>query len=176
MQRTATRTSAPPHRRSRRSLRTTDAVSLLKADHHKVKQWFEQFQNAQSADRKQALVGKICKALKVHTQIEEEIFYPAFRQATGDDDMFHEALIEHQGAKNLIAEIESSDISDEFYCSKVKVLSEMIKHHVREEEKPDGMFAEAKKSDLDLRRIGRLLAERKAQLAGDAVEDAQDAA
>jgi hemerythrin superfamily protein len=164
------------HHRSRRSLRTTDAVSLLKADHRKVKQWFEQFQNAQSDDRKQDLAGKICKALNVHTQIEEEIFYPAFQRATGDDDMFHEALIEHQGAKKLIAEIENSDISDEFYCSKVKVLSEMIKHHVREEEKPNGMFAEAKKSDIDLRQIGRLLAERKAELAGDEVEDAQDAA
>jgi hemerythrin superfamily protein len=171
MQRPAARTSASNHRRSRRSLRSTDAVSLLKADHRTVRQWFEQFQNAQSDERKQALATRICKALKVHAQIEEEIFYPAFRQETGDDDMFHEALIEHQGAKKLIAEIEQSDISDEFYCSKVKVLSEMIKHHVREEEKPDGMFAEARKSDLNLRQIGRLLAERKAQLAGDAVED-----
>ena len=175
MQRSATRKSAD-YQGSPRSRRTTDAVALLKADHRQVKQWFEQFQNAQSDNRKQELAGKICKALKVHTQIEEEIFYPAFQQATGDDDGFHEALIEHQGAKRLIAEIENSDISDEFYCSKVKVLSEMIKHHVREEEKPDGMFAEAKKSDMDLQNIGRQLAKRKAELEGDAGEGVQDAA
>ena len=175
MQPTATRKSAG-HHSSPRSLRTTDAVSLLKADHRKVKQWFEQFQNTKSHDRKQDLAEKICRALKMHAQIEEEIFYPAFQQATGDDNMFHEALIEHQGAKKLIAEIENSDISDEFYCSKVKVLSEMIKHHVREEEKPNGMFTEAKKSGIDLREIGRLLAKRKAELAGEEVEDARDAA
>jgi hemerythrin superfamily protein len=175
MQQTATRKSAERNS-SPRSRRTTDAVSLLKADHRQVKRWFEQFQSAQSDECKQNLAGKICKVLKAHTQIEEEIFYPAFQQATGDDDKFHEALIEHQGAKKLIAEIENSDISDEFYCSKVKVLSEMIKHHVREEEKPSGMFAEARKSDMDLKEIGLLLAERKAELKGDEVEDAQDAA
>jgi hemerythrin superfamily protein len=173
MQRSATRKSADYHG-SPRTLRTTDAVSLLKADHRQVKQWFEQFQNARPDDRKLDLAGKICKALKVHTQVEEEIFYPAFQQATGDDDVFHEALIEHQAAKRLIAEIENSNISDEFYCSKVKVLSEMIKHHVREEEKPDGMFAEARKSDMDLRNIGRQLAKRKAELEGDGDEGVPD--
>jgi hypothetical protein len=81
--------------------------------------------------------------------------------------MHHEALIEHDGAKKLIAEIEASDPSDDYFASKVHVLSEMIKHHVREEEKSDGMFAEAKKSKMDLAALGRQLSERKRALNGE---------
>jgi len=141
-----------------------DAVALLKADHRQVEQWFAEFEKARSAGVKRKLAANICQALTVHTEIEEEIFYPAFLQATKDKDMHHEAIVEHDGAKKLIAEIEQSDPSDDFYDAKVHVLSEMIKHHVKEEEKPDGMFAEAKKSKMDLRALGVQLAERKAQL------------
>jgi hypothetical protein len=103
----------------------------------------------------------------VHTEIEEQIFYPAFLKATKDKDMHHEAVIEHDGAKKLIAEIEASDPSDDYFDSKVHVLSEMIKHHVKEEEKSDGMFAEAKKSKMDLADLGRQLSERKRVLSGE---------
>jgi len=141
-----------------------DAVALLKADHRQVEQWFSEFAKARSAGVKRKLAANICQALTVHTEIEEEIFYPAFLQATKDKDMHHEAVVEHDGAKKLIAEIERSDPSDDFYDAKVHVLSEMIKHHVKEEEQPEGMFAEAKKSKMDLRTLGVQLAERKAQL------------
>jgi hemerythrin superfamily protein len=145
----------------------SDAIALLKADHRQVEDWFEQFEKARGADRKQDLATKICDALKVHTTIEEEIFYPAFLEATEDKDLHHEAEIEHDGAKKLIAQIEASGPDDDYYDSKVKVLSEMIKHHVKEEEQPGGMFAEARKSRMDLDELGRQMAARKAELEGD---------
>jgi hemerythrin superfamily protein len=123
-----------------------DAIALLKADHMQVKTWFAQFEKATSSSKKQALATDICAALGVHAQIEEEIFYPAFLQATKDRDMHHEAAVEHDAAKKLIAEIERSGPSDDYFDSKVHVLSEMIKHHVKEEEQPGGMFAEARDS------------------------------
>ncbi|MEJ1962511.1 MAG: hemerythrin domain-containing protein [Gammaproteobacteria bacterium] len=92
----------------RAAAKTPDAVALLKADHRQVEGWFEEFERTRSSRRKQELAGKICKALKVHTQIEEEIFYPAFLEATEDRDMHHEAEVEHDGAKQLIAQIEAS--------------------------------------------------------------------
>ena len=144
-----------------------DAISLLKADHRQVEKWFEEFESARSSSRKQTLATNICNALTVHTEIEEQIFYPAFFQATKDKDMHHEALIEHDGAKKLIAEIEASDPSDDYFDSKVRVLSEMIKHHVKEEERSDGMFAQAKKSKMDLADLGRQLSERKRTLTSE---------
>ena len=141
-----------------------DAIALLKGDHRQVEQWFEQFESTRSDERKSKLAGQICQALTVHTEIEEEIFYPAFLAATEDKDMHHEAAVEHDGAKKLIAEIEASGPDDDFYDAKVKVLSEMIKHHVKEEEQRGGMFAEARDSDMDLKALGEQLAARKAEL------------
>jgi hemerythrin superfamily protein len=144
----------------------TDAIALLKADHRQVEKWFDEFQKSRSDTRKQDLAHKVCQALKVHTQIEEEIFYPAFLQATEDMDTHHEAEIEHEGAKRLIADIEASGPSDEYFEAKVKVLSEMIKHHVKEEEQRGGMFAEARQSSMDLKALGAELASRKTALMG----------
>jgi hemerythrin superfamily protein len=142
-----------------------DAIGLLKADHAQVKEWFEQFEATRSAAKKQKLATDICKALTVHTMIEEEIFYPAFLAATKDKDTHHEAVIEHDGAKKLIAQIEASDPSDEYFDSRVKVLSEMIKHHVKEEEQAGGMFAEAKGAKkMDLVMLGQELAQRREAL------------
>jgi hemerythrin superfamily protein len=144
---------------------TTDAVALLKADHKQVKTWFTQFEKSRSDKVKQQLANNICKALTVHTEIEEEIFYPAFLSATKDKDMHHEAVIEHDGAKKLIAQIEESSPADDYFDSKVHVLSEMIKHHVKEEEQPSGMFAEAKKSKkMDLKALGEEMSARKSEL------------
>jgi hemerythrin superfamily protein len=145
----------------------TDAISLLKADHRQVEQWFEAFEKTKSDSKKQNLAAQICKALTVHTTIEEEIFYPAFLEATEDKDTHHEAEIEHAGAKNLIAQIEKSGPNDDYFDAKVKVLAEMIKHHVKEEEQRGGMFAEAKQSNMDLIALGAQLASRKQQLTGD---------
>jgi hemerythrin superfamily protein len=136
----------------------------LKTDHRQVEEWFEAFEATKASARKQKLAAQICKALKVHTRIEEEIFYPAFLEATGDKDMHHEAEVEHAGAKKLIAEIEGSGPDDDYYDAKVKVLSEMIKHHVKEEEQRGGMFAEARQSDMDLKTLGEQLAFRKNEL------------
>ena len=141
-----------------------DAIAILKADHRQVEQWFEQFEKTRSAPRKETLARQICHALQVHTQIESEIFYPAFLEATGEKDIHHEAEVEHDGARKLIAEIESSGPDDDYFDAKVTVLSEMIKHHVREEEKSDGMLAEARKSDMDLKQLGERLVARKAEL------------
>ena len=142
-----------------------DAIAILKADHRQVEGWFKQFEGTESKQRKGTLAGKICEALKVHTTIEEELFYPAFLQATEDKEIHHEAEVEHNGAKKLIAEIEDSNPDDEYYDAKVTVLREMIKHHVKEEEKPGGMFAEARRSDMDLEALGEQLRARKQELA-----------
>jgi hemerythrin superfamily protein len=144
--------------------RSQDAIALLKADHRQVEQWFESFEKARSSERKRQLASNICAALRVHTTIEEEIFYPAFLEASKDKDLHHEAVVEHAGAKHLIAEIEESGPGDEYFDSKVNVLSEMIKHHVKEEEQPGGMFAEARKSKMDLDALGARLSERKREL------------
>jgi hemerythrin superfamily protein len=141
-----------------------DAVALLKADHRQVEEWFEQFAKSRSSAKKQQLVANICSALTVHTRIEEEIFYPAFLEATEDKDMHHEAMVEHEGAKRLIAELEGMKPEDDYFDARVTVLSEMIKHHVKEEEQPGGMFAEAKKAKMDLKGLGEELSARKMEL------------
>ncbi len=157
-------------KRAQRSSKSPDAVALLKADHRQVEAWFGEFEKTRSDAKKQKLATQICSALKVHTQIEEEIFYPAFLEASEDKDIHHEAVVEHDGAKKLIAEIEGSGPADDYFDSKVHVLSEMIKHHVKEEEQRGGMFAEAKSSGMNLqgsdsssRSVSR--AERRAGLA-----------
>ena len=143
------------------------AIALLKADHRQVETWFEQFEKARSDDRKRDLATNICNALRVHSAIEEEIFYPAFYEATREEDLHHEAIIEHDGARKLIAEIESSGPDEEFYDARVTVLSEMIKHHVKEEEQRDGMFAKARASKMDLQQLGQQLKARKQELKGE---------
>jgi hemerythrin superfamily protein len=143
-----------------------DAIALLKADHRQVEEWFGEFEKARDGKRKATLAKQICNALKVHTQIEEEIFYPAFLEATEEEDTHHEAEVEHNGAKRLIADIEANP-SDEYFDARVTVLSEMIKHHVKEEEQPDGMFAKARKSEMDLAELGTQLQARKSELEAD---------
>lgn len=154
-------------RRKIRSSNPRDAIALLKADHRQVEGWFGQFEKSRAESRKGNLAGKICDALKVHMRIEEEIFYPAFLVATRERDLHHEAEVEHAGAKRLIAEIETMVPSDDYYDAKVKVLSEMVKHHVKEEEQPGGMFAEARKSEMDLDDLGKRMRALKEQLRGN---------
>ena len=144
--------------------RALDVIALLKADHRQVEQWFEQFDKSKNESKKQQLADQICEALTVHTTIEEEIFYPAFIQATEDKDTHHEAVVEHAGAKALIQQIQKMTAGDDYFDAKVTVLSEMIKHHVKEEEQRGGMFAEAKDSDMDLQALGQQLLARKEQL------------
>ncbi len=141
-----------------------DAVALLKADHRKVEDLFAQFEAAKGDGKKKALAEKICMELTVHTKIEEDIFYPAC-EGKVEEDLLKEAYVEHDGAKVLIAEIEAGGPDDEFYDAKVKVLSEMIEHHVKEEEqRVEGMFAQAKKAGLDMNALGDQMAAEKEQL------------
>jgi hemerythrin superfamily protein len=158
------RTSRPTGRGN--NARRHDAIALLKADHRQVEGWFEQFKKSRVQGKKAELAESICQALRIHTQIEEEIFYPAFLEAAGDEDMHHEAEVEHAGAKNLISEIEQAGPDGEYFDARIKVLAEMIKHHVKEEEKPAGMFAKARQADMPLEEIGERLEERKAELQG----------
>ena len=164
--------SSTARRASTRTARK-DAISLLKADHRQVEKWFGEFEKARADSRKTELAAQICLALRVHTQIEEEIFYPAFIEATEDREIHHEAIVEHDGAKRLIEQIEASGPDEEFFDAKVKVLAEMIKHHVKEEEQPGGMFAKARQSEMDLQAIGESLRSRKEQVLGESASGAR---
>jgi len=144
--------------------KTQDAVALLKADHRAVEELFEKFEKASGDGRKKSLAEEICLELSVHAQIEEEIFYPACESKV-DEDLLKESYVEHDGAKVLIAEIINGGPGDEFYDAKVKVLSEEVEHHVEEEEKRmEGLFAQARKAELDMEALGQQLAARKAEL------------
>lgn len=148
--------------------RGQDAIALLKADHRKVEKLFEQFAKARDESKKHALVQQICEELIVHTMIEEEIFYPACSGQIEDEDVVEEAYVEHDGAKVLIADLMADDRDDGFFEAKVMVLSEQVKHHVKEEEKrSEGLFAEAKNAGLDLNELGARMAERKQELLAE---------
>jgi hemerythrin superfamily protein len=151
-----------------------DAVALLKADHRQVERWFDEFERTKSDERKSELASEICQALRTHTAIEEELFYPAFLEATDETDIHHEAEIEHAGAKHLIEEIESAGPEDDHFEARVTVLQEMIRHHVNEEEKRGGMFSKAQASSMDLQELGRQLKERKLELMGESMEGSDD--
>jgi hypothetical protein len=145
--------------------KTVDAIALLKADHRKVEGLFAKFEKATDAGRKRDIANEICLELRVHAQIEEDVFYPGCRAEGVDEDLMNEAYVEHDGAKVFIAEIEKSDPNDQYYDAKVKVLSEQIKHHVKEEEKKQGnMFAKARKAGVDVKALGEKMAAEKAQL------------
>jgi len=144
-----------------------DAVALLKADHRKVEELFEKFEKAKSDSVKKSLVQEICTELSVHTAIEEEIFYPACTRKI-DESLVKEAYVEHDGAKVMIAELLASEPGDDFYDAKVKVLSEEIKHHVKEEEaRSEGMFAQARAAGLDMDALGDQMAARKKELLAE---------
>ena len=161
---TSTSTSSKPRKATRRTGRRDPlAIALLKKDHREVEEMFDTYEQLESDAEKQALFNRIALALKVHTQIEEEILYPESRGEV-EDDLIDEAYVEHDGAKKLIAEIEAMGPGEPFYDAKVKVLGEYIKHHVKEEEQPGGFFAQAKKGDEDLEAIGERMQARKEEL------------
>jgi galactokinase len=141
-----------------------DAIALLRADHRKVADLFAKFESATRNGRKRALAKEICLALSVHTKIEEDVFYPACKGAV-DDALLDEACVEHDAAKVLIAEIEAGAPDAPFYDAKVTVLSEMVEHHVEEEEqRVEGMFSQARKAGLDMQALGEQMAAEKARL------------
>lgn len=146
----------------------TDAIALLKSDHRKVEALFARFESTSDIATKRKLAQQICIELKIHTMIEEEIFYPAFRGKI-DDQLLDEAYVEHDGAKVLVNDIAMGKPGDDFYDAKVMVLSEEIKHHVHEEEMPsEGMFAQCRRTDVDLVALRDTMAARKEELIAQA--------
>ncbi|PKO69808.1 MAG: hemerythrin [Betaproteobacteria bacterium HGW-Betaproteobacteria-16] len=143
-----------------------DAIAMLKADHVAVSKMFAEYEKSRSVAKKRDLVAEICTALSVHAQIEEEIFYPAVKAKLKDKLLVPEATVEHASLKDLIAQIEGVEPDGEMFDAKVKVLSEYVKHHVKEEQ--NEMFPKAKASTLDMVELGTRMSERKADLMAQA--------
>ena len=163
---TKRRPSGTPHQ---------DAIAMLTADHKKVKKLFSEFDKLQaegSDEEKSSIVEQICNELKIHTELEEEIFYPAVRKAIDDSGLMDEALVEHAGAKNLIAQLEDASPNNDLYDAKVTVLGEQIDHHVKEEE--GSMFPKAKKAKLDTEALGATMLKRKMALMEKMGMNAED--
>ena len=139
-----------------------NAIALLRADHKKVSELFQEYEKARSAEKKTTIVAQICTELGIHAQIEEEIFYPAVKQALKDKELVPEALVEHGSLKSLIAQVEGVKPDGEMFDAKIKVMSEFVKHHVKEEQ--EEMFPKAQKTALDMDELGLQLAQRKEQL------------
>jgi hemerythrin superfamily protein len=149
-------------KRSGSGTQAQDAIAMLMADHKKVKKLFSDFDKLKEEggdENKSAIVNQICNELKIHTELEERIFYPAVRKAIDDSDLMDEALVENAGAKELIAQLEDASPDDDLYDAKVTVLSEQIDHHVKEEE--GQMFPKAKKANLDTEALGATMLKRK---------------
>jgi hemerythrin superfamily protein len=154
----------------------TDVIDLLTEDHRKVEEMFEEYESSKDEsddEAKSALVATICLELTIHATVEEEIFYPAAREALEeeDSDMLDEAEVEHASVKVLIADLADMQPSDALYDAKVKVLSEYVKHHVQEEE--GEMFPSVRESDMDLAALGEEVSSRKQELM-DEYQSSQD--
>lgn len=148
--------------------RSRSALTLLRDDHRNVQKLFKQFTRAKEDSEKQQIVATACQELKVHAQIEEEIFYPEVRSVLKESDLLDEANVEHASAKQLIAQLEKMRPGDELYDAKFTVLGEYVNHHIKEEQ--EQMFPKVEKTDLDLKELGERLTERKEQLLGSGSE------
>ena len=162
------RTTSKTRSAAKTQAKQQDAIKLLMADHDEVEDLFKQFQKAKNdGSQKAEIVEQICKALTVHAAIEEEIFYPAARDALAEkgEDMLDEAEVEHASIKSLVEQLQDADPDDELFDAKVKVLCEYVTHHVKEEESE--MFPRIKKTGLDLEGLGAELMELKQELMGE---------
>lgn len=155
---TITKTTATP----KTATNAKDAIALLRADHEAVSGLFADYEQTDSSKKKKDIVAKICTELSVHAQIEEEIFYPAVKAALKDKILVPEATVEHGSIKDLIAQVEGVEPDGEDYDAKVKVLSEYVKHHVKEEQ--NEMFPKVKATSIDLVELGARMAARKTDL------------
>ena len=164
--RTSPSTTRNTPKTMQKSAEGVDAIALLTEDHENVAQMFEQYEalGDRAHASKKKLATQICTELTKHALAEEEIFYPAVRAAGKDkEDLIDEATVEHASAKELIAQILEMEPSEDLYDAKVKVLGELIEHHVKEEE--EEMFPKARKAGLDMQQLGALIAERKAEMS-----------
>jgi hypothetical protein len=145
-----------------------DPVAMLTADHRQVEQLFDKFEKTKDDTEKMQLAREVCTKLIVHTLLEEELFYPACEKHM-DGRLLEEAQVEHDGTKTLINEVMRGRPGDNYFDAKVKVLSEMIKHHVQEEEKPrEGILAKAKEAGIATAELAARLTARKRKLMEDA--------
>lgn len=151
-----------PHKENKSE--TQDATLLLKADHERVSDLFADYEDSDSVAEKRQIAEQICDELTVHAQIEEEIFYPAVKQALNDKALIPEARVEHATLKTLISEVQGMEPNGEMFDAKIKVMSEYVKHHVKEEQ--NEIFPKAKSAGVDMMKLGAKLAERKQQLRG----------
>lgn len=148
---------------------TMDAIGLLKKDHQTVRELFDRFERTEETSKRREIVEAACAELKVHAAIEERLFYPALRQQMADEaGLIDEADEEHHEVKILMAELDMMDGSEENYCAKFEVLSENVRHHMKEEE--GSMFPKAKKTAIDFSALGERMRELKARLEADGVE------
>ena len=147
------------------STKQKDATALLRADHKVVSTLFAEYEQARSPAKKKELVAQICTELTVHARVEEEIFYPAVKRALRDTELVPEATVEHATLKELIAQVEGVEPDGEMFDAKIKVLSEYVKHHVKEEQ--NEMFPKANSTTLDMMQLGAALSERKAELIAE---------
>jgi len=146
-----------------------DAIAILEADHDKVLELFEHFEDIKDSHahkEKQTIVADACRELTIHTTLEEEVFYPAVRGALDDDDLMNEALVEHEGAKSLIEDLEGMDAGDEMFNAKFIVLAENVRHHIKEER--NEMFPKVRATDVDLQVLGQTMLARRDQLTSGA--------
>jgi hypothetical protein len=159
-------TSAVPRRPSSTRSRTPgpDAIALLKADHREFEALFAAFEDSHDNARKRRIATAVCKALRIHTQLEEEVLYPACRTGGVDPADLDEAVIEHATAEGLIGEVEAGSVRDPLWHARVKVLGELIEHHVKEEEERGGLFAQARKAGLPLKALGEQMADLRRKL------------
>ena len=157
--------TAVPRSRTKTS---TDAIDLLKQDHDRVEKAFKEFEkmDRQDGEACRRLIERVCEELTVHTTLEEEIFYPAVREAIDDEDIMNEAAVEHETAKMLIEQLENMEADDPNYHATFTVLGEYVMHHVKEEE--GEMFPQAKKAkELDLEALGERMKARKEELIAE---------
>ncbi len=147
------------------STKAQEATALLRRDHKMVSDLFDEYEKTNVKSKKKSLVSQICADLTIHAQIEEEIFYPAVKQALKDKKLVPEAIVEHGTLKDLIAEVEGVEPDGESFDAKIKVLSEYVKHHVKEEQ--NEMFPKAKGTKLDMMDLGARMASRKEELVAE---------
>ena len=145
--------------------RQPQAISMLIEDHHKVQKMFKTFERTEDQQQQEKLATEICNELMVHTQIEEQVFYPAAREALEESDLIDEATVEHQVAKDLIEKIRQSRPHDEEYCALVTVLGEYINHHIEEEHKE--LFPQMKRTEIDFEALGEEMRQKKHELMSE---------
>jgi hemerythrin superfamily protein len=151
-----------------RAKTSADAIDLLKQDHDCVEKAFKEFEklDRQDAEACRRLIERVCGELTVHATLEEEIFYPAVREAIEDEDLMNEAAVEHETARMLIEQLQNMGPDDPNYFATFTVLGEYVRHHIKEEQTE--MFPAARKSGVDLAELGERLRARRDELPAQA--------